>query len=269
MVDTPNLQITHVEVSQKTKEATVNDALDDFDGAVAQYLIQAMGDADKNLQTLVDADGDPIGLRHAVFEFTGALTAGRTITLSDEEKLYRVRNNTTGGFSLTFRCVTLGETIVVAPGERATLASDENFDVNLIVSSFPMVGEQKVFETVVGQAALASAGTVILLDANAGEQWKIREIFLSGAGTNFSGGGGDRLLDIKEASKVYSTIPAATLQTLAVARWGDTGTPFPATASDLTIATAAGADLVAQYSGGTTDYTAGSLTLIVTAERTA
>ena len=110
------------------------------------------------------------------------------------------------------------------------------------------------------------AGTVTLLNAVTGEQWKIREIFLSGAGTNFNGGG-DRLLDIKEGTTIYSTIPAATLQTLAAARWGDTGVPFPATASHLTTATALGADVVAQYSGGATDYTAGSLTIILTAER--
>ena len=123
----------------------------------------------------------------------------------------------------------------------------------------------EVFETVVGQAALAGAGTVILLDAAAGEQWKVRELWLSGAGTNFSGG--DRLLDIKEGTTVYSTIPAATLQALAAARWGDTGMPFPATAAHLTTATAAGADIVAQYSGGATDYTAGSLTIVLIAER--
>ena len=123
-----------------------------------------------------------------------------------------------------------------------------------------------VFETVVGQAALASGGTVTLLDAVTGEQWKVREIFLSGAGTNFNGGG-DRLLDIKEGTTIYSTIPAATLQTLAAARWGDTGVPFPATPADLTTATTLSADIVAQYSGGTTDYTAGSLTIILTAER--
>lgn len=121
------------------------------------------------------------------------------------------------------------------------------------------------FETTVGQAALVSTGTVTLLNAVTGEQWKVREIFLSGDGTNFSGG--DRLLDIKEGTRIYSEIPAATLQSLAVARWGDAGTPFPVTALDLTTATALGQDIVAQYSGGATDYTAGSLTIVLIAEQ--
>ncbi len=128
-------------------------------------------------------------------------------------------------------------------------------------------GDIAVYQTTVGQAALASAGSVILLDALVGEQWKIREAFLSGAGTNFSGG--DRLLTISDGTTTWSVIPAATMQTLAVARWGDTGVPFPATAAHLTAASVAGTDITATYSGGASDYTAGSLTLILTVERTA
>ncbi len=131
----------------------------------------------------------------------------------------------------------------------------------------PIIGDSVHFETTVGQAALASAGTVKLIDALSGEQWKIREIFLSGAGTNFSGG--DRLLDITDGTTTWSVIPAATLQSLAVARWGDTGTAFPATAAHLTTASASGTDVTAKYSGGATDYTAGSCTIVLMAERTA
>lgn len=133
----------------------------------------------------------------------------------------------------------------------------------------PIVGQVAVFETTVGQAALASAGTVKLLDALSGERWKVREIFLSGAGTNFSGGGGDRLLSISDGTATWSVIPAATLQSLAAARWGDTGVPFPSTAADLTLASALGTDIKTAYSGGATDYTAGSLTIVIVAERIA
>ena len=131
----------------------------------------------------------------------------------------------------------------------------------------PIIGDVAVFQTTVGQADLASAGTVTLLDVQTGEQWKIREIVLSGAGTNFSGGGGDRLLSVSDGTSTWTVIPAATLQTLSPARWGDAGAPYPATAAHLT--TAAVADVVAAYSGGASDYSAGSLTLIITAERVA
>lgn len=133
----------------------------------------------------------------------------------------------------------------------------------------PIIGDVAVFETTVGQAAMASGGTVKLLDALAAERWKVRNLWLSGAGTNFSGGGGDRLLSISDGTAIYSVVPAATLQALSAARWGDTGVPFPATAADFTLASAAGIDITAAYSGGVTDYTAGSLTIVIVAERTA
>ena len=127
----------------------------------------------------------------------------------------------------------------------------------------------QVFETTVGQAALSTGGEVILLDTLTGETWKVLDIVLSADGTNFSGGGGDRLLDITDGTSIWSVIPAATLQSLAVARWGDAGMPNPATASHLFAASASGTDIVAKYSGGATDYTAGSLTIRLTAYRTA
>jgi hypothetical protein len=127
----------------------------------------------------------------------------------------------------------------------------------------------QVFEVTVGQGDVASAGEKILLDAATGETWKVLDIVLSADGTDFSGGGGDRLMAITDGTSTWSIIPAATLQTLAVARWGDTGMPDPATASHLFAASGSGVDIVAKYSGGTTDYTAGSLTLRVTAYRTA
>ncbi len=145
----------------------------------------------------------------------------------------------------------------------AVAAADGDYVIGQIT------GAVKVFETTVGQAALAGAGTVILLNAAAGEQWKVREIYLSGAGTAFSGGGGDRLLSISDGTAIWSVIPAATLQSLAAARWGDTGVPFPATAADFTLASALGTDITAAYSGGATDYSAGSCTIIIVAERTA
>lgn len=128
----------------------------------------------------------------------------------------------------------------------------------------------QVFEVTVGQGDVASAASKILLNATSGETWKILDIVLSADGTNFSGGGGDRLLSITDGTSIWSIIPAATLQSLAVSRWGvDAGMPNPSTASHLFAESASGTDIVAKYSGGTTDYTTGSLTLRITAYRTA
>jgi len=133
----------------------------------------------------------------------------------------------------------------------------------------PIIGEVAVFKVTVAQADVASAASKTLLSAGTGERWEIIDIFLSGAGTNFSGGSGDRLLSITDGTTTWSLIPAATLQSLAAARWGDAGVPFPATAAHLTTASAAGTSIVAQYSGGSNDYTAGSCTLRLVCERVA
>jgi hypothetical protein len=131
-----------------------------------------------------------------------------------------------------------------------------------------IIGDVAYFETTIGQASLASGGSVTLLDANSGEQWKVRDIFLSGAGTNFNAGG-DRTLSITDNTSTWSVLTAAVLKSLTATRWGGTGVPFPATAAHFTTASASGTDIVAKYSGGTTDYTAGALTIVLLAERVA
>ncbi len=79
-----------------------------------------------------------------------------------------------------------------------------------------------------------------------------------------------RDLSITDGTTIWSVVPATTLQNLAVSRWGvDAGMPNPATASHLFAASASGKDIVAQYSGGATDYTVGSATIMLLAERTA
>jgi len=115
------------------------------------------------------------------------------------------------------------------------------------------------FDVTVGFAALATGGSVILQASSGAKQYKIRSLELEGFGTNFSGGGGDRLGEVTDNTSVYSIIPAATMQSLVNARWG-VGAPLPnsATVANDT-STAAGANLVFKYTGGTTDYTAGSL----------
>lgn len=124
-----------------------------------------------------------------------------------------------------------------------------------------------VAEIAPGQAALASAGKVnIWTPPNATQTIKIRELVLSGAGTAFSGGGGDRLISVTDGTSTWTAITAALLGTPVATRWGGTGIPYPATKAHHIAASAAGAQVYAQYSGGTADYTAGALTLLVTYE---
>jgi hypothetical protein len=125
------------------------------------------------------------------------------------------------------------------------------------------VGGAVRFDVTVGQAALASAGKVVLHAGVTGQQFVVEQLWANKGGTNFSGGSGDRLLAISDGTTVYSVIPATNIQTLVNSGWGiSTPLPFPAGAGvSINTYTAVGADLYAQYSGGSADYTAGSVVL--------
>lgn len=128
------------------------------------------------------------------------------------------------------------------------------------------VGMVKGFSVTVAHTDLATAGVKTLVQPAAGETWRLQTLFLLGPFTNFSAGG-NRLLSVYSSTAIYSAIPNATLETLAAARWGDTGLPFPATAAWGTTAFSYANPLVAAYSGGTTDHDAGSLVLQGLVER--
>ncbi len=115
------------------------------------------------------------------------------------------------------------------------------------------------FNVTCGQAALAGGG-VVLYTSSGLSQYRVISLSINSGGTNFSGGGGDRLGQITDGTTVYSVIPAASLQTLANAVWGSTALPLPASAPMNTL-TGVAADLEFQYSGGAADYTAGSIVI--------
>jgi hypothetical protein len=152
---------------------------------------------------------------------------------------------------------------IVSASGTAGLVVDGLLAANKLLTSditTPDVGANLIwFSVTCGQAALASAGSVTLYASSGAKQFKVVALYM-GTGTNFSGGGGDRLGQVTDATTVYSVIPAATMQTLTNSVWGSTALAAPASAS-MGTSTAAGASLVFKYSGGTTDYTAGSVTI--------
>lgn len=161
--------------------------------------------------------------------------------------------------------------IVKASG-TAGLVADGGLAANKLLTSgitTPDIEPNLVsFNVTVGQAALASAGHVALITSSGSKQYKIKQLQINSGGTNFSGGGGDRLGQVSDGTTVYSVVPAASLQTLANAQWGATALPNPASAA-INTSTAAGANLYFAYSGGATDYTAGSVVISGLAERVA
>lgn len=126
------------------------------------------------------------------------------------------------------------------------------------------------FKVVVTQAEIAAGKQRILIDAAPGEQWQVTDIILSGAGDSFSGGSGDREIAITDGTSTWSVIPAATLQNLVASRWGvDVGMPNPVTPSHLFAISVSGTNIVAEYTGGATDYAVGSCTIMLLVERIA
>lgn len=124
-------------------------------------------------------------------------------------------------------------------------------------------------ETTIAFSDMSGGASKTIKSSSGSKQYKIREIFLSGAGTNFEVLG-DRNISITDNTSTYSVLPAATIKALTASRWGlATHVPFPTTAAHINTATVAGTALVAKYSGGATDYTDGSLTLLMCLEKVA
>lgn len=133
----------------------------------------------------------------------------------------------------------------------------------LLYSSFANPDTQSnliVVNITAGQAALAAGGHVTLQASSGSKQYQIVDMWLNMVGTNFSGGGGDRNIQITDGTSVWSIIPAATAQSLTNSTWGTTGLPVPASVS-FKQPSAAGASIYLAYEGGAADYTAGSLTV--------
>lgn len=104
-------------------------------------------------------------------------------------------------------------------------------------------------------AALDAAGTAPVMPGVAGAQYKIRNIRLIGGGTNYAIGG-DRLISLTDGTTVWTTIANADIEAAPAATldWGNAKVPFLTGTSDT--ASAAGAAIRFQYSGGTTDHSA-------------
>ncbi len=147
---------------------------------------------------------------------------------------------------------------------------DSGTDATIVVA--PNGGADAVFYATVsvGHAALATGGTVLLFNSAGSDQYKIISATTSAFGsTAFSGGGGDRDLLITDGTSEYGTILAAALPFVDAdsmtynnpdAAATDYAIMLP-TANNVGISTAAGADIVAQYAGGTTDWSLGAVVI--------
>ena len=132
-----------------------------------------------------------------------------------------------------------------------------------MMSSFRTVEKRIRYNGVIDTAAaLDEGGNAVVQEAQAGERYRVREIFLVGGGTNFAAGG-NRTIVLTDGTTVYTTIANADIEAAPAnsLRWCDAKVPCPT--SVVSTATVAGASLRFEYAGGTTDHSTGSISFIV------
>jgi hypothetical protein len=94
--------------------------IDLIDDAIAGYEIVSVSSTGI---TLTDNQGATDQSRNAALEFAGTLTANVTITIPDEEKVYFVRENTTGSFAVLMKTVS-GSAISLTQATNTVVACD-------------------------------------------------------------------------------------------------------------------------------------------------
>jgi hypothetical protein len=111
-------------------------------------------------------------------------------------------------------------------------------------------------------AGLASGGQVTILDnTDPAGQYEVIVAYTSASATAFSGGGGDQSIRITDGTSVYLNMNDPSSSTVAFSIQPSSEIFALTTTDSISTPTAAGADIYATYTGGTTDWTDGELIL--------
>lgn len=229
--------------------------------ATAEFIISDSAGTQHVTSGGLQVDAGIVSSGLAAGGFVGQVDAYPTTTASGVLSL-KAAVNATGNFDTVISNSTAvaQDQVITIPDSGAATAV---FDVSPSVSA-AVAPKTIVREITAGFAALATAGTVTVQVApSVTSQFTIVDIKVMYGAAGLSGGGGDRLLNLTDGTIVFnqSGITAALLGTPIYTVWGGTGNPLPGTVSTTSTA---GADIVLQYAGGTTDYTAGDVTIQVT-----
>jgi hypothetical protein len=107
--------------------------------AVAGYATQAVTDGAATVLTI--PNGSSSTGRHYVIEFTGTLTAARTVEVPAVDKPYTFFNNTAGGFSVTVKVS--GQTgVTIAAGKKAVVYTNSTDVIEVINAPVSETGTQ-------------------------------------------------------------------------------------------------------------------------------
>jgi|SRR6185295_2289908 len=242
-------------VTNQSHDASTVVRIPDSRAPVSYFILsEAPGDQFINSGGLSVSGGDistgSNGIAGALFIYPGDPLSGSFVLRC---------SNASGNFRTNFQTFpNLSQTTTYTIGDALTA------NQSVLVSSATNVGNSAALiskDVTITSSDLVSAG-VYEVTSSAG--YRIRALQLNINGTNFSGGGGNRNIQITDGTTVYSVIPAATAQSLTNAVWGATALPLPASGAINTQTVAA---LQVSYSGGTTDYSAGNLKLTFLLEK--
>jgi hypothetical protein len=107
--------------------------------AIAGYATQAVTDGAATVLTI--PNGSSSTGRHYVIEFTGTLTAARTVEVPAVDKPYTFFNNTAGGFSVTVKVS--GQTgVTIAAGKKAVVYTNSTDVIEVINAPVSETGTQ-------------------------------------------------------------------------------------------------------------------------------
>jgi hypothetical protein len=131
--------------------------------AITGVLSVAQGDV-ANL-TLTSLDGASDQARNAVVNLTGAMTAGRNVVVPTANKLYLIKNSTTGGFAVTVKTAA-GTGVLIPPGTARWVYAD---GTNVVDG---LTGNQAANAFLAGYTTTATAaGTTTLTVASTQTQY--------------------------------------------------------------------------------------------------
>lgn len=159
------------------------------------------------------------------------------------------------------------------PGLLSNYYGDMNFNgalkingqpaIPAIIASVDLASNIICADPLLTFGALAAGAHNLLFTATSGATYKIRNMRLN---YSLPFAGGDRDVAITDGVTVYSLIPAAQFIAPFTGYWGSSILPLAPTV-DVSVPTVISTDLYAVYSGGTTDYTIGSMPLTIEYER--
>ena len=130
----PNLRLELIGTGEQqgTWGATTNTNLGTLlEEAIGGYVSVTVSDVGDTTLTTVNGGADQS--RNMVINLTGTISAARNVICPAIEKLYVVKNSTTGGFGITFKVS--GQTGVTVPNGDTYFVYVDGTDVNLIQSS--------------------------------------------------------------------------------------------------------------------------------------